>query len=80
MSSISQRAAAKPRERMKPKYVARAKVGNGWQTLGAAWPFRSGEDGLSVQINVVPLNWDGRFTLIPPLPTEETPSDPPGDE
>lgn len=69
-----------PREKQQPKYVARAKVGQGWQTIGAAWPFRSGEDGLSIQINTIPLNWDGRFTLIPPLPTEDAPRDPPQDE
>jgi hypothetical protein len=68
-----------PREKQKPKYVARAKVGQGWQTIGAAWPFRSGEDGLSLQINTIPLNWDGRFTLIPPLTNDEVP-EPPADE
>lgn len=65
-----------PREKQVPKYIARAKVGQGWQTLGAAWPFRSGEDGLSIQLNSVPLNWDGRFTLIPPLPNDEAPEPP----
>jgi len=67
------------REKRMPKYVARAKVGQGWQTIGAAWPFRSGEDGLSIQINTMPLNWDGRFTLIVPLPNGQEP-DPPADE
>lgn len=67
------------REKKLPKYVARAKVANGWVTIGAAWPFRSGEDGLSIQINVTPLGWDGRFTLIPPLDNGQEP-EPPADE
>ena len=72
--SITQTATRNVRQaRPKPKYVARAKVGNGWQTIGAAWPFRSGEDGLSIQINTIPLNWDGRFTLIVPLSNEDVP-------
>jgi hypothetical protein len=82
--SMSQ-SAARPtrsmqREKRTPKYVARAKVGNGWMTIGAAWQFRSGEDGLSVQLNTIPVGaWDGRFTLIPPLDNGQEP-DPPQDE
>jgi hypothetical protein len=55
------------REPQSPQYVARAKVGNGWTNIGAAWPLRSGDDGLSVQLTTTPLNWDGRFVLLPPL-------------
>jgi hypothetical protein len=61
------------RERPKPRYVARAKVGNGWVTIGAAWDVRSGEDALSLQLTTVPLNWDGRFILLPPLENGEDP-------
>jgi hypothetical protein len=53
--------------RPKPTYVARAKVGNGWTNIGAAWPLRSGEDGFSLKLTTIPLNWDGRFVLLPPL-------------
>ena len=74
------RPARSARERPKPKYVARAKVANGWVTIGAAWPFKSGEDGLSIQINVTPLGWDGRFTLIPPLDNGQEPEPPREDE
>ena len=63
----SEAQSAGKREKREPKYLARAKVNNGWITIGAAWAFKSGEDGLSVQLNVVPLGWDGRFTLIKPL-------------
>lgn len=55
------------REPQTPQYVARAKVGNGWTNIGAAWPLRSGEDGFSLQLTAIPMNWDGRFVLLPPL-------------
>jgi hypothetical protein len=57
--------------RPKPVYIARAKVNNGWQTIGAAWQFRSGEPGLSVQLNTLPINFDGRFVLLEPLENGE---------
>ena len=63
--------------RPKPKYIARAKVGNGWTNIGAAWPLRSGEEGLSLKLTTIPLNWDGRFVLLPPLENEQVPEDPP---
>src|SRR5438876_3237622 len=82
--SITARAQAQirqSRERAKPKYIARAKVGGGWVNIGAAWPLRSGEEGYSLKLTTIPLNWDGRFILLPPLenddpgeaPPEETP-------
>jgi hypothetical protein len=75
MSSISQRAAeARTKTRPQPQYVARAKVDNGWVNVGAAWPLRSGEEGFSIKLTTVPLNWDGRFVLLPPLPNGEQPS------
>ena len=38
--------------------------------IGAAWPRRSGEKGLSVKLTVIPVQFDGRFVLLPPLPAE----------
>ena len=72
--SISERAAARQprgRERPKPEYIARAKVGNGWVSIGAAWNLRSGEDGFSLKLTTIPLNWDGRFVLLRPLENGE---------
>lgn len=82
MDSISETAArnarrGRQREPKKPTLVAMAKVGNGWQRIGAAWNFKSGENGLSVQINALPLNWDGRFSLFEP---EEMPADEPQED
>ena len=57
--------------------MARAKVGNGWTNIGAAWPLRSGEDGFSVKLSTTPLGWDGRFVLVPPLPDQEVPEEQP---
>jgi len=73
--SISDRASPRARERREPKkpqFIAMSKVGNGWQRIGAAWTFKSGEEGLSVQISAIPLNWDGRFSLFTP---DEVPAD-----
>lgn len=72
--SISERAAGRQpqrRERPKPEYIARAKVGNGWVSIGAAWRLRSGEEGFSLKLTTIPLNWDGRFVLLPPLENGE---------
>src|SRR6266436_3907900 len=75
--SISQQAVAQRqrRERPKPDFIARARVvsetGGAWVTIGAAWALRSGEPGFSLKLTTTPLNWDGRFILLPPLPTEE---------
>ncbi len=77
MSTISERATARQpqrRERPQPKYIARAKVGNGWVSIGAAWELRSGEDGLSVKLNSIPIGFDGRFVLLPPLPNGDDPT------
>jgi hypothetical protein len=72
MSTISQQAIAarRSRERPQPVYIARAKVQNGWVSIGAAWPLRSGEEGYSLKLTTIPLNWDGRFVLLPPLGDE----------
>jgi hypothetical protein len=62
------------REAPQPKYWAMAKIGNGWQRIGAAWATRHGDDSYSVQLNVLPLNFDGRFILVLPSqqPTNES--------
>lgn len=52
--------------RPKPTYICRAKVGNGWTSIGAVWPLRSGEDGFSVKLNSLPIGFDGRFVCLPP--------------
>jgi hypothetical protein len=75
--SIAQQAVRQPRQsRPKPVFIARAKVNGGWQTIGAAWDFRSGDPGLSVQLNTLPINFDGRFVLLEPLPSGDEPEPP----
>jgi hypothetical protein len=56
------------REAKQPVYLAFAKVGNGWQKIGACWKsdFRNGGEGYSLQLSALPLNWDGRFILAMP--------------
>ncbi|MBK5961274.1 hypothetical protein CCR97_24155 [Rhodoplanes elegans] len=67
-------ARSRQREVRRPKYLARAKVGSGWQTIGAAWELRNGEEGLSVKLNSIPVGaWEGQFVLIPPLQNGEAP-------
>lgn len=71
MSSISERSSSRQgraKEDRTPVYLAFSKVGGGWQKIGAAWKFRSGDDGLSIQLTALPLNFDGRFILA--MPTE----------
>ena len=72
----TQRQTVKPREKQMPQYVARAKVGSGWTNIGAAWSLRSGEDGFSLQLTTIPLNWDGRFVLLPPLQNGDASEEP----
>jgi hypothetical protein len=79
MSSVSERTTARRPQREarpQPNYIARAKVGNGWVSIGAAWNLRSGDDGFSLKLTTIPLNWDGRFVLLPPLENGEV-KDPP---
>ena len=73
MSNVTERAARQTRakEDKTPAFLAFAKVGGGWQKLGAAWRFRSGEDGYSLQLTALPLNWDGRFILAMPTANGE---------
>lgn len=52
----------------KPTYIARARQGpesEYMQTIGAAWPFKEG-DGLVVNLQFVPVAWDGKFILVLP--------------
>ena len=70
---MAQRPQRQARERPQPKFIARAKVGNGWVSIGAAWDLRSGEPGLSLKLTTTPLNWDGRFVLLPPLDDGQEP-------
>ena len=52
----------------RPIYNARAKQSpdsDFMVTIGAAWPFNEG-DGLVVNLNLIPTNWDGKFILVPP--------------
>ena len=75
--SISERAPARrpqKAERPKPQYIIRAKVGAGWTSIGACWPLRSGEDGFSLKLTSIPLAWDGRCVLLPPLPNGDEPA------
>jgi hypothetical protein len=75
MSNVLERTTRKTRSRedKTPAYLALAKVGGGWQKIGAAWKWRSGEDGYSLQLTALPLNWDGRFVLA--IPDNDPPTD-----
>jgi hypothetical protein len=56
----------------KPVYNARVKQNpesDFMVTIGAAWPFNQG-DGLVVQLNLIPTNWDGKFILVAPKDDE----------
>jgi hypothetical protein len=41
-----------------------------WTTIGAAWPHGKGT-GLSIQLEALPLNFDGRIVLREPEPKAE---------
>lgn len=34
-----------------------------WTPIGAAWPTKSGK-GFNIHLTMIPVNWDGRFTLV----------------
>lgn len=48
-----------------PDFNARAKIGEYWQTVGAAWNVKDG--GISLRLNVIPVGpeWDGSLLLLP---------------
>jgi hypothetical protein len=75
MSTSEQVAARRPQRaaRPKPEFICRAKVQNGWISIGAAWPLRSGESGFSVKLTSIPIGFDGRFVMLPPLPDGSEP-------
>ena len=61
---LADTAVASERELISPLFRWRyngGSVGNGWISIGACWPLRSGEQGFSLKLTSVPLNWDGRF-------------------
>ena len=49
----------------KPDYAVRVKMGERWETIGAAW--NSKNDTISVKLNTIPVaNWDGSVLLVKP--------------
>lgn len=50
----------------KPDFNVRAKVGEYWTTIGAAWNVKDG--GISIRLNTIPVGneWDGSILLLPP--------------
>lgn len=80
MSTITQRAAAKPPTREVEFYV-RAKTGpraQDWSTIGVALARKNGQPGFSVKLNSLPISkdWDGGLVLVPPFVAEEETGDP----
>lgn len=58
------------RETNPPKLIAyyvedRGRGRKFWTRLGAVWEHKNGE-GLTVFLNVVPVDFDGRIVLLPP--------------
>ncbi|MGF1626899.1 MAG: hypothetical protein ACFCVH_18620 [Alphaproteobacteria bacterium] len=41
-----------------------------WTRLGGVWPHKSGE-GMTVFVNVLPIDFDGRIVLMPPKEQDE---------
>ncbi len=48
----------------KPDFNVRAKAGDYWSTVGAAWNVKDG--GISIRLNHVPVGneWDGSLLLL----------------
>lgn len=60
----------KQRESNPPKLIAyhvedRGRGRKFWTRLGAVWEHKNGE-GLTVFLNVLPVDFDGRIVLLPP--------------
>lgn len=57
----------------KPNYDVLHPSGEGekvkWLRVGAAW--NCSNDGISLVLNSLPVNWDGRLVLMPPKPKKE---------
>jgi hypothetical protein len=54
----------------KPDFNVRAKQGEYWSTVGAAWNVKDG--GISVRLNTIPVgkDWDGSLLLLKPKDEE----------
>lgn len=53
-----------------PAFNVRAKAGEYWYNVGAAWHVKDG--GISLRLNVLPVapDWDGSLLLLPPKEVE----------
>lgn len=53
-----------------PAFNVRAKAGDYWYTVGAAWNVKDG--GISIRLNTLPVgrDWDGSLLLLPPKEEE----------
>jgi hypothetical protein len=45
-----------------------------WTRIGAAWCHKEGE-GITLFLDVVPVNFDGRVVLLPPKAKDESPEE-----
>ncbi len=58
------------KESKRPDFIARArqsKESEYFSTIGAAWKTEiAGNEGVSVKLNLTPLDWDGSFLLMVP--------------
>lgn len=67
-----------------PAFIAYAVSDQGrgrkfWNRLGGAWPQKNGT-GLTVFVNMLPIDFDGRIVLMPPKEQDETGQDEPGQD
>jgi hypothetical protein len=65
----------KQRESVPPKLIAYSVSDRGrgrkfWTRLGAVWEHKNGE-GLTIFLNVMPVDFDGRIVLLPPRDDDE---------
>lgn len=37
-----------------------------WTRIGAVWPHGEGKEGMSLDLEAIPINFDGRIVLMPP--------------
>jgi hypothetical protein len=75
MARNNQTKTSKQRESNPPKLIAYhvADRGRGrkfWTRIGAVWDHKNGE-GLTVFLNVLPIDFDGRVVLLPPRDDEQ---------
>jgi hypothetical protein len=79
MTQNSNQATKKTREPNPPALVAyhvteRGRGRKFWTRIGAAWGHKEGE-GITLFLDVVPVNFDGRVVLLPPKAKDETPEE-----